>query len=247
MRWLMSVLPTCVLAQSVSLVMPDTMPARLVEWKTVPANLYVVTSTQMALRLNVWLEGPVSLSAPFTEHPVMVVADTTVRSLGDLIAECFATAELFLRRNQLPHGRYRLCVVGTDPTDSSRMLTKIACHSFVVGALPSVEAVVPRSVLRADSLVALRFVWRSKVVASTPSHLRVRVVERQLGQSAWHALMLNAPVATCDGISSDGLRWECTVNGVKFERSRAYVWGVFALERQTRWELVSEPVEFVVE
>jgi len=246
MRWVVGLLPAIVWAQ-VELTIPDTLPSKIVRWQGIRGD--VLLQGRGAVRILMCLEPShgEALCTPFARQPITLIADSLRIPFAALIAELLASAEPFFYRGSLPEGQCRICIRLADANDSSREVTPMRCRAVFLHGLPHVEATGATGTVRASDSTLLHFQWTIPTpVKDEEVEWELRIVPRRLGQSAWYALMVNAPIAECTRESSKQTAWECSFRTIVFPPQTQYVWGIFARFAGEQWELVSPVREFVV-
>ncbi|GIV55745.1 MAG: hypothetical protein KatS3mg040_0513 [Candidatus Kapaibacterium sp.] len=247
MRWMVGLLPAIVWAQ-VEITIPDTLPSQLLRWQGIQGD--VLLRTRGAVRILVCLE-PLqmdTLCTPFARQPITLIADSLRLPFATLIGELLASAEPFPYRSSLPQGQCRICVRVVDANDSSREVAPVRCRTVWIRGVPHVEATGATGTVRASDTALLHFQWTIEAPAGAEGiEWELRIAPRRLGQSAWYALMVNAPIVQCTRDSGSQTAWECSLHAKVFAPKTRYVWGIFTRSAGEAWELVSPVREFVVE
>jgi hypothetical protein len=247
MRWIIGLLPAVVWAQ-VEIVIPDTLPAQLVLWQDMRGD--IILRARGAVRVLICLEPEheQTICTPFARQPITFIADSIRLPLAAVIAQLLLTAEPIYCRTQLPRGRYRLCISVADANDSTKNIAPMHCRTVFVRGIPLVDVQGPTGLVNGRETSLLRFRWSSAAPAGYDSYRwELRVAPRRLGQSAWYALMVNAPIVQCTRDSGSQTAWECSLHAKVFAPKTRYVWGIFTRSAGEAWELVSPVREFVVE
>ncbi|GBD05656.1 hypothetical protein HRbin20_01245 [bacterium HR20] len=248
MRWMVGLLPAIVWAQ-VELTIPDTLPTHMLRWQDIRGD--VLLRMRGAVRILACLEPSHAdaICTPFARQPVTLLADSLRLPFATLIAELLASAEPFPYRSSLPQGQCRICVRVVDANDSSREVVQMHCQSVFLRGIPHIEATGATGIVRASDSALLHFQWSVPTPVSSEQQIEweLRIAPRRLGQSAWYALMVNAPIVQCTRDSGSQTAWECSLHAKVFAPKTRYVWGIFTRSAGEAWELVSPVREFVVE
>lgn len=249
MWWAIIFLPLVLSAQTVRIVMPDTLPARLSLWSRVPGELIVTSTSQRAVRIRAWLkrEDLPLITVPFAALPITIVGDTLRIPIRALIADMIASAEPFFLHNRLPGGTMQLCVELCDVNDSTQRIGEPRCRQFFVVGVPPIELVEPQQTILLATEATVKFRWRTYTAPIESIMFHLRVAERRRGQSRWYALVANPPVWMCKQPSTGHTEWECSMPVNAFRRGGQYVWGIFVVESDGSEELVSPVGEFNVQ
>ncbi|MCX7929431.1 MAG: hypothetical protein N2663_01745 [Chlorobi bacterium] len=243
MRWCVLVLSTIAHAQVLSIIAPDTLPARFSAWSNLSHSLRIVSPASRAVRILLCIEGNnLRACTPFAAQPVVVLRDTIVLPLSALLSDLLATTEPLVRTAFLLHGRYRLCFTLTDPSDSSKQFDR-QCREFTVAGPSPVELVGDRK-RSFPSNAPVHLSWRAAIASPFKVAMEVCIVECLPGQSPWHAVMTGHPIATCTPDAIEGNQWTCIFDAAQFIPGRRYAWGVFIVGGK---ELLSDVGEFIIE
>ncbi|MCX7936790.1 MAG: hypothetical protein RMK00_00110 [Bacteroidota bacterium] len=243
-RWILLLLPATAWAQSLTIVLPDTVPATLAAWHQIAGEIVVVAPEMLVARMVGCIElSSTTICTPFERQPVLVVADTLRMPIVAVMAEFLLHTQPLYRSNRIPGGLGRMCMQLVDANDSSRAIISPVCREFFVRGVPDVRLDSVAPFIEVDSVC---FRWHVAIPVGVPTVFQLRIAERRPGQSSWYAVVRSVPVATCR-IHSDRLsKWECCFPLFLFRRGVEYVWGIFADGGGSQEELISPVGEFVL-